>query len=101
MRAGSSKVSFSAGAVSAVVKIEMIEVIDRQEGPMQPITHLPAGHLELGSTRTTVRRPPPRGQLPGSKPIDREPRPPRRLPGMDRGRPTVNIPQRRRMGVQR
>ncbi|WP_437284523.1 hypothetical protein [Sorangium sp. So ce406] len=68
---------------------------------MQRRAHFPDGHLELGSARTPVRRPPPRGPLPAQKPMDREPRPPARHPNMDRARPTVNIPQRRRMGVQR
>ncbi|WP_155798137.1 hypothetical protein [Sorangium cellulosum] len=68
---------------------------------MQRRAPFPDGHLELGSARTPVRRPPPKGPLPAQKPMDREPRPPARLPNVDRSRPAVNIPQRRRMGVQR
>ncbi|WP_437774754.1 hypothetical protein [Sorangium sp. So ce1097] len=68
---------------------------------MQRRAHLPEGHLELGSARTPVRRPPPRGPLPAQKPMDRGPRPPQRLPAMDRSRQPPSIPQRRRMGVQR
>ncbi len=35
--------------------------------------------------------------LPAPKPTPRDPHPARKLPGADRARPTVNIPQRRRM----
>ncbi len=68
---------------------------------MQRRAHLPVSDLALGSAKTPDPRPPQRGQPPAPKPAHRDIRPPRALPSQDRARPAVNIPQRRRMGVQR
>ncbi|WP_437707900.1 hypothetical protein WMF45_28675 [Sorangium sp. So ce448] len=63
--------------------------------------HLPERAQELGSAKTPERRPPQTGHVPAPRPAHREPRPPSKLPNQDRSRPALNIPQRRRMGVQR
>jgi hypothetical protein len=88
-------VSFGLGALSDVV------MTDRMEDSMQRRAHLPVSDLALGSGKAQGPRPPQRGQLPAPKPAHRDLRPPRALPNLDRSRPAVNIPQRRRMGVQR
>lgn len=63
---------------------------------MQRRAHLPVSDLALGSAKSPDQRPAQRGQLPAQKPAHRDPRPPRALPNLDRSRPAVNIPQRRR-----
>lgn len=63
--------------------------------------HPPEFALQLGSAKTPERRPPQTGPVPAPRPAHREPRPPSKLPHQDRSRPALNIPQRRRMGVQR
>ncbi|WP_437739560.1 hypothetical protein WMF39_27985 [Sorangium sp. So ce1504] len=63
--------------------------------------HLPERALQLGSAKTPEQRPPQAGHAPAPKPAHREPRRPSKLPNQDRSRPALNIPQRRRMGVQR
>ncbi|WP_437806879.1 hypothetical protein [Sorangium sp. So ce1078] len=68
---------------------------------MQRRAHLPVSDLALGSAKTQDPRPPQKGQLPAPKPAHRDLRQPRALPNLERSRPAVNIPQRRRMGVQR
>ncbi|AUX34508.1 hypothetical protein SOCE836_066820 [Sorangium cellulosum] len=70
------------------------------EDSMQRRAHLPVSDLALGSAKSPDQRPAQRGQLPAQKPAHRDPRPPRALPNLDRSRPAVNIPQRRRMGVR-
>ncbi|KYF61800.1 hypothetical protein BE04_34325 [Sorangium cellulosum] len=67
---------------------------------MQRRAHLPISDLALGSAKSPDQRPAQRGQPPAPKPAHRDPRPPRGLSNLDRSRPTVNIPQRRRMGVR-